>query len=111
MRAPNVREAFDQSEFMLDGPALRFGTLLGSEKYQPMGPRVAIPSLIYLSICSGEAPCFRVICRSPSLARIHRLQFLGRTNIVHCRHLEILCCSECTERSAEVQYDRSGITI
>lgn len=41
MRAPDVRETFDQFEFMLDGPALRFGILLGSETGQLVGPRVA----------------------------------------------------------------------
>lgn len=31
MSVPDVREAFDQGELMLNGPALRFGALLGSE--------------------------------------------------------------------------------
>ena len=46
MRAPDVRETFDQLEFMLDGPALRFGIFLGSEQGQLVGPRVATPSLL-----------------------------------------------------------------
>ena len=87
---------------MLDGPALRFGALLGSGKCQLVGPRMATLDLIYLSICSGEAPCFKVIYRGSSLARIARLQLSGETNIVHGRHLEILGCSGCTKGSAEI---------
>ena len=34
MRVPDVRKAFDQGEFMHDGPALRFGRLIGSESCQ-----------------------------------------------------------------------------
>ena len=92
MRLIVIREAFDQREFVLDGPALRFGGLLGSGICQLVGPGVATADLIYLSICSGEAPCFRVICREKrSLASaIDRLELSGSTDIVHGRHLEIL---------------------
>lgn len=96
---------------MLDGPALRFGDLLGSERCQLVGPRVAAPELMYLSISSGDAPCFKVIYRGSSLARTTRLQLLGGTNIVHGRHLEILYCSRCTECSAEIWYDGYSFTF
>lgn len=73
---PNIREAFDQGKFMLDGSTLGFGTLLGSGRCQLVGAEMATPDLIYLSSCSGEAPCFKVIYRSPSLARVDRQQGL-----------------------------------
>lgn len=87
---------------MLDGAALRFGALFGSEKYQRLGPQVIDSGPMYLSICSGEAPCFKVICRGQSLAKVGRLQTSGGTNVVHCRHLEVLGCIEGTEGSADI---------
>ena len=93
---------------MLDCPTLRFGVLLGSEKCQLVGAVVATRGLMYLSICSGEAPCFKVIYQGSMSARIARLQLSGGTNIEHGRHLEILCCSG-TECSADVWYDRYGV--
>ena len=43
---------------------------------------------LYLSICSGLAPGFNVICPRSSLASMIRLQPLEETNIEHGRHLE-----------------------
>lgn len=91
---------------MLDGPTLRFGGLLGPGICQLVGSGVATPDLIYLSICSGEAPCFRVICGEERLlaGATDRLQRSGSTNVVHGRHLETLGCSRCTGQPAKNWY-------
>ena len=47
---------------MLDGAALGFGRLFGSGSVQLVRVRRVGGGVIYLSICSGEAPCFKVIC-------------------------------------------------
>lgn len=108
---PDVREAFDQGELMLDGPALRFGALLGSKSCQLVGGGMGTPDRIYLSICSGDAPCFKVICRDSSLARMTRLQLRGGTNVVHGRHLQNVCCRRYTEGSDKLWYDRYGVIL
>ena len=65
---------------------------------------MAVSEVMYLSISSGEAPCFKVIYQGSLLAGMmtHRLQLAAcrRTHIVHGRHLEVPDYNGCTKRSA-----------
>ena len=69
MSVVDVREAFDQGKLVLDGPTLRFGGLLGPGVYQLVGGSSDRGGQRYLSICSGEAPCFKVILLKVVLSR------------------------------------------
>lgn len=68
---------------------------------------------MYLSMCSGLAPCFKVICRGQSSARVRKLHIFGVTNAEHCRHLEILGCGEGSEDSwsGDIRYERYGVRL
>lgn len=57
----NLREALDQSELMLDCPTLSFCALLSPAMMLQLDNVEFLFFETYLSICSGEAPCFRVI--------------------------------------------------
>ena len=64
----------------------------------------SVSEVMYLSISSGEAPCFKVICQGSLSAGMmtHRLQLAAcrRTHIIHGRHLEVPGCNGCTKGSA-----------
>ena len=63
---------------------------------------MAVSEVMYLSISSGEAPCFKVICQGSLLAGMTRglqLAACRRTHIVHGRHLEVSGCNGCTKGS------------
>ena len=76
---------------------------------------MVVSDIIYLSISSGEDPCFKVICQGSLLAGMMtlRLQLAAcrRTHVVHGRHLEIPGCSDCTKGSVDSLkwYDRYGV--
>ena len=58
----DLREAFDQGEFMLDCTTLFPGALFRSGKKSADTENSNLDKgRSYLSICSGEAPCFNVI--------------------------------------------------
>ena len=58
---------------------------------------------MYLSICSGEAPCFKVIYRNSYLAgSLNRLQLSGSTYVIHGGHVEVVSCSSCVEESSDI---------
>ena len=74
---------------------------------------MAVSEVMYLSISSGEAPCFKVICQGSVLAGMmtRRLQLAAcrRTHVVHGRHLEVPVCNGSTKGSAYFANDGYGI--
>lgn len=109
---PNIRKAFDQGKLMFNGSTLGFGALLGPGSCQLAGAPVATPDVIYLSSCSGDAPCFKVIYSRPiiSKGRLDRQQLFKEVGptlyMVGILRFFVVVADRYTEGFAKVWYDR-----